>query len=116
MKRIPGRRPLERHVQAGIVRLFKACGGVVYSTSQGYRHDPGGTRMTPGLSDLVVFFPRLQRTLFFEVKAPGGKRTPAQGVFAETVVHSGSSYGFGGMDAALACMRQWGLIAGESAA
>lgn len=111
--------PREAEVQAGLVRLFRACGGVVYSTSQGYRKERGGTRMTPGLPDLVVFFPRgTGRLLFFEVKRPGGKRSPAQEQFgklcSELAATGGDDwdvfYGWGGLEQATALLRLWGML------
>lgn len=104
------KRPLERDVQRSIVTLFKSCGGHIWETSQGYRKDPGGTRMTPGLSDLIVAFPRYRRVLFFEVKRPGGKRSAAQVLFANVVTMCDASYGLGGFEDAKALMQSWGAI------
>lgn len=102
--------PREAEVQQGLVRLFRACGGVVYSTSQGYRKERGGTRMTPGLSDLICFFPKLSMTLFWEVKRPGGKRTAAQEQFGKDAVAGYSAYGWGGLEQATALLRLWGML------
>ena len=105
--------PLERDVQRAVITLFRACGAVVYVTSQGYRKDPGGTRMTAGLPDLLVFFPRLGKLLFFEVKRPGGKRTPAQIQFGHRVEDLEDPwviYGWGGLEEAKTIMRAWRMI------
>lgn len=111
------RQPLEKSVQKAIVTLFRACRGFVYSTSQGYRRDPGGTRMTPGLSDLVVLFPTIwaseakrRRVLFWEVKRPGAQRTAEQVLFGERCLLSGVFYGWGDLEAAKTLMREWGLV------
>lgn len=60
----------ETEVQRSIVRLLTGLGWVVYSTSQGYRKEAGGTRMTPGIPDLWCFHPQRKLTLWVEVK-PG---------------------------------------------
>ena len=77
----------ERLVSKEIVEFLKVLQCSVYSTEQGYRKDRGGTRMTPGLADLVVFGPvGSQLPLFFiEVKAPRAKKKlrDSQAVFKE---------------------------------
>jgi hypothetical protein len=55
-------------------RLFVAAGGIVVKFSQGYRDDPGGTRQTPGIPDRWVFFPKLGKACWFEVKSRKGKQ------------------------------------------
>ena len=83
-KRVPKPKPpLEKEIQKQIVRFLNLRGWWVYSTSQGYRKERGGTRMTPGLSDLLA----LRQTtsgpsiLFVEVKRPGGAIRPSQTMF-----------------------------------
>jgi hypothetical protein len=44
--------PLEKAIQSQIVSYLKAAGWQVWQTSQGFRPQPGGTRMTKGLPDL----------------------------------------------------------------
>lgn len=107
-------RPLERHVQAAIVQLAKACGGVVFSTSQGYRKDPGGTRCTPGIPDLILMFPRISRVrgyLLWETKAHRGRRTAAQVRFGDLCDECGLEYGYGGLEEFTERMKAWGLVA-----
>lgn len=74
---------LESEVQRLVTIVFRAAGGVVYDLSQGVRgkkepggkwNAQGGTRQTPGLPDLRVFFPRLGICGDFEVKTPEGER------------------------------------------
>lgn len=60
----------EAHHQAWCKLLLLALGWRVYDTSQGYRREAGGTRITPGLCDLIAFQPRLSLVLFFECKPP----------------------------------------------
>lgn len=103
----------EKATQRRIVQLFTACGGVVYNLSQGYRKEAGGTRQTPGLPDLYVFFARRyswDRCLWWEVKRPGGKRTEQQLRFAAHCAGAGIPYGFGGFDEAMGLMARWGLV------
>ena len=58
----------EADIQRSIVRLLVGLGWVVYSTSQGYRKEAGGTRMTPGIPDLFCFHPQRKLSLWVEVK------------------------------------------------
>ena len=67
----------EAEIQREIVAFLKMVGCAVYQTSQGYRRDPGGTRMTPGLPDLLVMHGPGQWT-FAEVKTAKGRLSPAQ--------------------------------------
>lgn len=78
-----GRRP-EATVSAEIREFLAIIGCACYSLEQGWRKDPGGTRQTPGIPDLVVFGP--DRFPFFgwiEVKAGKGKLRPSQVVFQD---------------------------------
>jgi hypothetical protein len=105
------REPLEKSVQSGIVQLFRSCAGVVYSTSQGFRRDAGGTRMTPGLSDLVVFFPRIRTLLFFECKRRGETLRPSQEVFRDHCASCDVAFAWGGVEQAKTWLKARGLIA-----
>lgn len=78
MKRPPP--PLERTIQRQIVQALRAAGWAVWSTSQGYRSAPGGTRMAPGLPDLYCRHPR-RGAVWIEVKRPGGRVREAQAAF-----------------------------------
>lgn len=126
----------ERVVQQQVKHLFALAGCVVYDTSQGYRQEPGGTRMTPGLADLLVFLPPMATRYrpgdepaivtasavgFFEVKTPDGlklhqrhhargeKRAQHQALFAKRCVERGIPYAMGGMDEAWAFLAGVGL-------
>ena len=72
----------EAAVSLEIREFLKTIGCAVYSTEQGYRHDRGGTRQTPGIPDLLVFGIGPELPFFFvEVKAPGGKLRDSQEAF-----------------------------------
>lgn len=73
----------EALIQASIVQAVHLSGGVAYSTSQGFRAAPGGTRMTAGIPDLYCVWPRPGLALWIEVKVPGGKLRGAQQQFME---------------------------------
>jgi hypothetical protein len=64
--------PKESVVQRDVVAYLKLRGCAIYSTSQGYRPEPGGTRMSPGIPDLLVWFPD-GRMGWFEVKSHDGQ-------------------------------------------
>ena len=83
----------EREIQREIVTFLRTIGCAVYETSQGYRKEPGGTRMTPGIPDLYVVGPHTKASIvgrteapwtWAEVKTPKGQLSPAQEVFRAT--------------------------------
>ena len=65
--------PLEREVQAGVVKLYKQVGAKVWNTSQTRR-----VRITPGLPDLCVFLPGRGKHFFHETKTPTGAMSDEQ--------------------------------------
>lgn len=69
----------ESAISREIVEFLRTIGFAVWDTGQGYRAAPGGTRITPGLADLVVIGHGL--VLFVEVKTEKGKMRPSQDVF-----------------------------------
>lgn len=76
----------EATIQREIMKFLRTIGCYVYSTSQGYRKDPGGTRMTAGIPDLFVVAYTTQPPspcpwTWAEVKTPKGKLSPAQEEF-----------------------------------
>lgn len=73
----------EALIQASIVAALKRAGFAVYSTSQGYRDAPGGTRCTPGLPDLYAVCPKAGLAIWVEVKVPGGRIRGEQSRFLE---------------------------------
>jgi len=78
----------EATVQKHIVELMRdKLGFSVWDTSQGYRKEKGGTRITPGLPDLVII--GWGHVLFVEVKTPWGKETPGQMDFRMTCEANG---------------------------
>ena len=79
----------EARIQRNIKDLLVQVGFNVWDTSQGYRKDPGGTRMTPGIPDLMMA--GHGRTLLVEVKTEKGKLTPHQQLFNhEWNLHGGT--------------------------
>jgi hypothetical protein len=58
--------------RARVIGLLTSSGAEVYSLEQGYRAEPGGSRQTPGLPDLWVFWPAAQLAGWFEVKSEKG--------------------------------------------
>lgn len=75
--------PLEREIQKSIVQYLRASGWQVWQTSQGFRRDPGGTRMTPGIPDLYTIHPE-HGAVWLEVKrGKVGRVSVAQRAFAD---------------------------------
>lgn len=141
--RVTPRKPLERDIQRQVKHLFTLVGCEVYDTSQGWRKEPGGTRMTPGLADLLVFLPEnvpveyifeqvpvlaSRGVGFFEVKTPDGlklhhrnlakweKRAVAQDRFGTLCRERGVPYAIGGMEQAWAFLASVGLARREQSA
>lgn len=104
--------PLEREVKSRVIAIFRAFGGRVFNLDQGFR--PGGprhgtTRQTKGLPDLYVMFPARRQAAWFEVKRPGGTRSPEQETFADLCEACGLPYNWGGAEEAYALLRRLGF-------
>jgi Holliday junction resolvase len=69
----------ESAISREIVTFMKTVGFAVWDSGQGYRSAPGGTRMTPGLADLIII--GHGGVLFVEVKTEKGKLRDSQIVF-----------------------------------
>lgn len=79
----------EEKIQRAIVEFMRTVGFSVWDTSQGYRKERGGTRMTPGIPDLVIC--GHGHTIFVEVKTPKGKLTVYQHVFRSDWTKNGGT-------------------------
>jgi hypothetical protein len=66
--------PTESELQRQIIRLFVCVGFLVYSTSQGFRKEAGGTRTSAGIPDLILFKHSIKFHGYFEVKTEAGLR------------------------------------------
>lgn len=73
---------MEKHIEAYLVRRIKAIGGVAYKfTSPAHR----------GVADRIVCLPD-GKTWFVELKAPGGRLSPLQKVFADDMTRLRQKY------------------------
>jgi hypothetical protein len=105
------RKAPERYVQAAIVKLLRALGAHVYvlGTTR-KRGDHPGTMQTPGIPDLIVFMPgrngapldKRSVHLYIEVKAPGGKPSLPQKMFATLCTDADVVHLLGGVDDVIA--------------
>jgi len=101
----------EAKVQKAIKEAFTRAGFDVYDTSQGYRREPGGTRMTPGLSDLIIMGHGY--LLAVEVKAGKNKPTPFQALFLKLWrENGGEAYVMRSADDAIRWMESVGIVNG----
>lgn len=82
--------PSEEEIRHGISEHARALGYAVVDTEQGWRPGPGHSRVTPGLSDLIVLGDG--RLAFAEVKRPGRSLTDAQDAFRSAVVRAGADF------------------------
>lgn len=71
----------EAKISREIRDLLQMVGFAVWSTEQGYRKDPGGTRQTPGIPDLIVLGHGV--CLFVEVKSSRGRLRESQKRFRD---------------------------------
>lgn len=73
---------MEKHIEAYLVKRVKAMGGIAYKfTSPGHR----------GVADRIVCLPG-GVVWFIELKAPGGRLSPLQKVFADDMKRLGQKY------------------------
>lgn len=79
----------EAKISLDIRDVMGQAGFVVWTTEQGYRKERGGTRMSPGIPDLIIA--GHSRTLFVEVKTAGGKLTDWQKYFQKTWTRNGGT-------------------------
>jgi hypothetical protein len=111
--------PLEKNVQAQIVRLLRSVGAKVYVIGRPPRRDSvhKGTGQTPGICDLEIWLPTAlghRELVKVEVKRPGGdprkKRSPEQVEYAEYCRLAGVTYVCGGVDEVLQLLQARGLV------
>ena len=105
LRRPATRQQPERQEQKAIVRLLQSLGATVYvlgttRPAGGYM----GTCQTPGIPDLYAFLPA-GGALWVEVKATGGRLSPAQLAFRELCASRGVHYVTGGVDSVAAWLR-----------
>ena len=84
----------EAAVSRAIREFLQLVGcSAIYSTEQGYRHERGGTRQTPGIPDLICFGSGPELPFFFiEVKGPKGKLRDSQVAFQAECEKAGVPY------------------------
>ena len=73
---------MEKHIEAYLVKRVKAMGGIAYKfVSPAHR----------GVADRIVCMPG-GAVWFIELKAPGGRLSPLQKVFADDMMRLGQKY------------------------
>jgi hypothetical protein len=106
----------ERTAQGHIVRLLRSLGAAVYVLGTVRRRDDAhhGTMQTPGIPDLYAILPRrgggTRQTLWVEVKAARGRRSPAQDTFAAHVATAPCDYVCGGLPDVVAYLARHGYV------
>lgn len=108
----------EKAEQAAIVKLLETLGAKVYvlgrpSPNDGRTHR--GTGQTPGVPDLLAFLGGWQ-LVAIEVKAKGGRLSPAQVEFQTLARQSGVNHIAGGLDAVIAWLTDRGYLKGTKTA
>ena len=105
----------ESLVQWQIVRLLRSLGAAVYVLGTVRRKgDYQGTNQTPGISDLCVFL--RGRQLWIEVKAEGGRLSPAQRAFQAQCHTCGVAHVVGGVSEVLAWLVDAGIVKADGVA
>ena len=101
--------PLEKEIQADIVKLLETVGAAVYKIgTTRKRGDHQGTMQTPGIPDLVAFVNAMQ--LWIEVKRPGGKMSQDQRMFRWHALDAGCEHVVGGLDEVLDWLKARGVV------
>lgn len=104
-------RRLEKAEQALVVRLFRAFGCTVRSTSQAR-----ASKVAPGLPDLLVHHRPSRRFWFWETKRPcGGALSPDQIAFAEDCAACATRCGAGALRDAEAYLLALGIAYRDAA-
>jgi uncharacterized protein (DUF2342 family) len=116
----------ERQEQGAIIGLLRQVGGLVYVLGTvRKRGDYPGTMQTPGLPDLIAFLPQRRSTtpgsivtprqlLTVEVKAKGGRLSPAQVTWQRVADEAGVEHVVGGLDAVIAWLTARGYLKGAA--
>ena len=122
--RLHGGRRLEKHEQAGTVKLLTLLGADVYvigtSRPRGrpcpscgtFVAEHAGTCQTPGISDLIVFLPgpAPRRVCFIEQKRRGGVLSEPQQRFRDLAAKSTALYVAGTLDDVLDWLAERGYV------
>jgi hypothetical protein len=103
--------PIEKAVQASVMRFYRSLGAVTFSTAQARR-----SKVALGLPDLFVCWPARGVLWVHEVKRAGGKQSADQAAFQATWEASGGSYVLGGMREAVAHVERIRGVGGRVAA
>lgn len=80
----------EADVSRAIRRYLDAVGMTSWSTEQGYRAAPGGTRTSAGVPDLIVAGKGI--TGMIEVKSPKGRMRASQKRFRDVWIENGGEH------------------------
>lgn len=123
------RRQPEKREQAAIVRLLRTLGARVWVLgTRRRRTDYPGTMQSPGLPDLIVSLPRGRQgcsarrvvasstpavRLEIEVKARGGRLSPAQREYRQHALACGVAHVVGGLDDVIAWLIEHGFLRAE---
>lgn len=100
---------LEREIQNDCIRLYRAHGCSVYITSVKMKVSKKA-KVTPGVSDLIVFHTRARSMFFHECKNASGRLEPSQTNFQSDALAVGVPYIVGGIDAARNHLRRIGVL------
>ena len=110
--------PLEKEIQADIVKLLKTVGAAVYKIgTKRKKTDHQGTMQTPGIPDLLAFVeipkgrwsPELVQ-LWIEVKRPGETPSEDQDAFTANAVMAGCEHVTGGVDEVVDWLKARGVV------
>ena len=114
--------PLEKEIQADIVKLLETVGAAVYKIgTKRKKGDHQGTMQTPGIPDLVAFVkvpwgthPEMVKAssvqLWIEVKRPGGTMAGAQRAFRVRALEAGCEHVVGGVPEVVDWLKARGVV------
>ena len=108
--------PLEKEIQADIVKLLKTVGAAVYKIGTTRKKtDHQGTMQTSGIPDLLAFVTMRVSwvqpvQLWIEVKRPGETRSEDQDKFRAHALKAGCEHVTGGLDEVLDWLKARGVV------
>lgn len=112
-------KPIQREKveQANGLNLLRSVGASVYVLGTRRRRDDyQGTMQTPGIPDVWFFLPSVSRCGWWEVKAEGGRLSPAQRAFRDSCLLANIDHIHGGVDALIAYLVSVGRLKAENVA
>lgn len=97
---MPLPQPTEKAIERSCIKLYEQFGCKILKFSQPFK-----AAQTQGIPDLKVYFPRLRKTWWHEVKRPKGKMSQYQELVREIVTSCDEHHYVGGINTAIEALN-----------